>query len=132
MNVQQYFTDTKGFGVLSTADNNGKVNGAIYSRPHLLDDGYVSFIMQNRMTRSNLEQNPYAHYLFMEEGAGYSGVRLYLEKVKEVQDEKLIAQLSRRKKRADAPEKTAPRFLVSFKIIKIIELLGDKEIMLEK
>ncbi|PIE66891.1 MAG: pyridoxamine 5'-phosphate oxidase [Deltaproteobacteria bacterium] len=131
MDLKKYFTDTEGVGVLSTADDAGRVNGAIYSRPHLLDDGYVSFIMRDRLTRNNLQHNPYAHYLFLEKGGGYSGVRIYLEKVKEVQDKELIAQLSRRKEKSDLQEKAPSIFLVSFKIIKLIELLGDKEITVE-
>lgn len=128
MDLKKYFTDTDGVGVLSTADATGKVNGAIYARPHVLDDGGVGFIMRNRLTRSNLQQNPHAHYLFLEKGAGYSGMRMYLEKVKEVQDQELIAQLTRRKESAGLQEKSPSSFLVSFKITKIIELLGDKEI----
>ncbi|PIE56035.1 MAG: pyridoxamine 5'-phosphate oxidase [Desulfobulbus propionicus] len=127
MDLKKYFTDTDGVGVLSTADANGKVNGAIYSRPHLLDDGYASFIMRNRLTRKNLQDNPHAHYLFLEKGGGYSGVRLYLEKVNEVEDEELIARLSRRKESSGKQGKDSSIFLVSFTIVKAIELLGDKE-----
>ncbi len=131
MDLKQYFSDTEGIGVLSTADASGRSNGAIYSRPHLLDDGYLSFIMRDRRTRNNLQQNPYAHYLFMEKGGGYSGVRIALEKVKEVQDKELIAQLSRRPDKSGPQEKDPAIFLASFKITNIIELLGDKEISLD-
>ncbi len=130
MDLKQYFTDTEGVGVLSTADADGKVNSAIYSRPHLLEDGYLSFIMRDRLTRSNLQQNPSAHFLFMEKEKGFSGVRIYLEKVKEIEDKELIAQLSRRKKRSNMDEDSTS-FLVSFKVIKILELLGDKELAVE-
>ncbi|PID75947.1 MAG: pyridoxamine 5'-phosphate oxidase [Deltaproteobacteria bacterium] len=131
MDLKTYFTDTEGVGVLSTADASGRVNAAIYSKPHLLDDGYASFIMLNRLTRKNLQDNPYAHYLFLEKGGGYSGVRLYLEKVKELQDDELIAQLSKRKKKSGEQEKESSRFLVSFTITKVIKLIGDKEITVE-
>ncbi|PIE59199.1 MAG: pyridoxamine 5'-phosphate oxidase [Desulfobulbus propionicus] len=128
MDLKKYFTDTDGVGVLSTADASGKVNAAIYSRPHFLDDGYASFIMRNRLTRKNLQHNPHAHYLFLEKGGRHSGVRLYLEKAKEVEDKELIARLSRRKKISGEQEKEPSGFLVSFTIVKVIELLGDKEI----
>ncbi len=131
MNLQQYFTDKEGIGILSTADSSGKVNAAVYSRPHLLDDGYITFIMRNRRTKSNLDSNPHAHYLFMEKKNGYSGVRIQLEKVKEVQDAELIEQLSHRKKKSCSTGENCTRFLVSFKITQIIELVGDKEITLE-
>ncbi len=131
MDLKQYFTSMNGVGVLSTADDAGRINGAIYSRPHILDDGSVCFIMHSKLTRENLKHNPYAHYLFLEKGAGYSGMRMHLEKVKEVQDEELITQLSRRKDHSGQEEEGASRFLVSFKVVKIVELLGDKELVVE-
>jgi hypothetical protein len=36
MKLKEYFENTRGTGVLSTADNEGKVDAAIYSRPHVL------------------------------------------------------------------------------------------------
>lgn len=35
MKLDDYFENTNGVGVLSTADDKGKVNAAIYGRPHL-------------------------------------------------------------------------------------------------
>ncbi len=131
MDLKKYFTDTDGIGVLSTADDKGRVNSAIYSRPHFLDDGYVSFIMLDLLTRKNLQENTSAHYLFLEKGGGFSGVRIYLEKVKEIQDDAIIDSLSRRKEKSPEQEKDSARFLVSFKVVKILELIGDKEIPLE-
>ncbi len=131
MDLKKYFTDTDGFGVLSTADTAGRVNSAIYSKPHFLDDGLISFIMLNKLTRKNLQENPYAHYLFIEKGGGYSGMRISLEKVKEVEDEELIARLSRRTGKSENEQKDSSRVLVSFKITRILELFGDKEITAE-
>jgi hypothetical protein len=42
MNLKEYFENTKGVGVLSTADSSGKVNAAIYGRPHFVDDATVA------------------------------------------------------------------------------------------
>jgi hypothetical protein len=42
MELKDYFENTKGLGVLSTADNHGKVNSAIYSRPHVMEDGSLA------------------------------------------------------------------------------------------
>ncbi len=131
MDLKKYFTETEGVGVLSTADTNGRVNGAIYARPHLLDDGCISFIMRDRLTRSNLQGNPHAHYLFMEKGKSYSGIRLYLEKEKEVEDQELIARLSRRSECTRPQQQDPALFLVSFRINKTIGLLGDNEIELD-
>ena len=68
---------------MATADAKGIVNQAVFARPHCMDDGTVSFIMPNRLTRKNLQENPHAAYLFMEKGPGYKGKRLYLTKVRE-------------------------------------------------
>ncbi len=34
MNLSDYFDNTKGYGVLATADSSGKVDAAVYARPH--------------------------------------------------------------------------------------------------
>ena len=39
MKLEEYFDLKKGVGVLSTADDEGKVDAAIYARPHFMDDG---------------------------------------------------------------------------------------------
>jgi DNA polymerase-3 subunit alpha len=41
---------TNTVGVLSTADSSGKVDAAIYSTPHVMDDVTVAFIMRERLT----------------------------------------------------------------------------------
>ena len=81
-----YFKNVKGYGVLSTADKDGKVNSAVFSRPHGLDDGTFGFIMPERLSWANLQMNPHASFLFHEQGDGWKGVRLQLTKVK-VEDE---------------------------------------------
>ncbi len=54
MNLQKYFEEHTGLGVLSTADKEGRVNAAVFSRPHHFEDGTVGFIMPNRLTHNNL------------------------------------------------------------------------------
>jgi hypothetical protein len=79
MELREYFEKTKGIGVLATTDANGKVNQAIYSRPHFLDElGTCSFVMSDRLSHDNMRHNPSASYLFIEEGEGYTGKRLSL------------------------------------------------------
>ena len=80
MNLKDYFEKTTGTGVLATADAEGRVDAAIYARPHMLEDGTFAFIMLDRLTHKNLQSNPYATFLFMEKGEGYKGVRLFLKK----------------------------------------------------
>ena len=56
--LKDYFENTNGVGVMATADKEGKVNTAVYSRPHFLEDGSVAFIMRDRLTHHNLQSNP--------------------------------------------------------------------------
>ena len=49
MNLDNYFTETKGYGVLATADSAGEVNAAVYARPHFFDENTVAFIMRERI-----------------------------------------------------------------------------------
>ena len=39
MQMKDYFENTEGTGVMSTADGQGKVDAAIYARPHVTEDG---------------------------------------------------------------------------------------------
>ena len=124
MHLKEYFEQNRGIGVLSTADSNGKVDAAIYARPHLMEDGTLAFIMRDRLTHSNLQENSSAAYLFIEQGGGYKGVRLFLKKVKENKDEELIKQLTRRCLSPEEDEARGPKFLVYFEIEKVLDLIG--------
>ncbi|MBU1712520.1 MAG: pyridoxamine 5'-phosphate oxidase family protein [Proteobacteria bacterium] len=126
MKLKNYFESTKGLGVLSTADNNGKVNAAIYSRPHFMEDGSLAFIMRDRLTHKNIQSNPHASYLFREDGSGYTGKRLYLTKIREEQDSDLIDSLSRRSY-SSGPDRREARFLVFFNLESERPLVGDTE-----
>jgi hypothetical protein len=122
MNLSEYFKTTKGIGVLSTADSDGKVDSAIYARPHFMDDGTMAFIMRDRLTHHNLQSNPHASYLFKEDGAGYRGKRLFMSKVREEQNSELLESLRRRKTEYGNGE---DRFLVFFKLDNERPLVGD-------
>jgi Pyridoxamine 5'-phosphate oxidase len=124
MELSEYFENTKGVGVLSTADSNGQVDSAIYSRPHFMEDGTLAFIMRNRLSYKNIQSNPNAAYMFIEDGEGYKGKRLYLTRIREEQDAELIASMSRRQYRSEQ-EKEAERVLVIFKLEKERPLVGD-------
>jgi Pyridoxamine 5'-phosphate oxidase len=122
MKLDEYFDQNKGFGVLSTADSEGKVDAAIYARPHFMEDGTVAFIMRDRLSHHNLQSNPHATYLFKEDGSGYKGKRLFLFKVREEQNSELLESLRRRKSAYGNGE---GRFLVFFKLDKTLPLVGD-------
>ena len=68
--LQTYFKEQTGTGVLSTADQEGHVNAAVYARPHCFDDGTVGFIMPDRLTHQNLTTNGHAVYLFHQDTNG--------------------------------------------------------------
>jgi hypothetical protein len=124
MDWKDYFENTKGTGVLATAAGDGLVNAAIYARPHVLEDGTLAAIMRDRLSHANLQSNPNAVYLFIEDGPGYSGKRLYLTQIGEEDDPQRIEALSRRKKKYEEGDK---RFLVYFRVYRIRPLVGDEE-----
>lgn len=39
MTLEEYFDATRGLWVLSTDDSNGKLDAALYVRPHFMSDG---------------------------------------------------------------------------------------------
>jgi hypothetical protein len=125
MILKDYFEKTQGIGVLATADKSGNVDAAIYSRPHILDDGSVAFIMRDRLTHSNLNSNPSAAYLFIEKTPGYKGKRLFLTKVREEEDTQLLKDLKRRCISPEEDAEKGAKFLVMFKINKILPLVGS-------
>jgi hypothetical protein len=121
MELKDYFESTKGVGVMATADSDGKVGAAIYARPHFMEDGTLAFIMRDRLTHHNLQSNDHATFLFIEDGPGYKGKRLFLTKVREEQDSELLYSLRRRQYPDDKAE---ARFLVFFKLNKELPLVG--------
>ena len=124
MNLGEYFDNAKGHGVLATADANGKVNAAMYARPYFADDKTAVFIMAERLTHANLKTNPWATYLFIESGQGYSGKRLYLRKLKEERNSELISEICR--KCDYSHYKVGNRYIVRFNVEKVLPLIGDK------
>jgi hypothetical protein len=128
MKLSEYFEKTKGRGIISTADSSGHLTSAVYARPHFLDENNVAFIMADRLTHKNLESNPHAVYLFMESGEKYEGKRLYLNKTKEEKNSPMIDQIRRREScPVDEDYMKQNRFLVHFKVEKVLPLIGDKE-----
>ena len=114
MDLRDYFDKAKGIGVLATSDKEGKVDLAIYAKPHVMEDETIAFIMADRLTHHNLQSNTHAAYLFKEEGQGYKGTRLFLTKLREEQDSDLLYAI-RSKRYPSETEEGKPRFLVFFK-----------------
>lgn len=125
MTLKEYIEDKRGKSILSSADDKGMVTSAIYSKPHVFEDGTLAFVMRKRLTHANLQSNPYCSYMFIEDGAGYSGIRLFLKKIKEDTDDELIEQMKRRHLTAEEDRAKGPKFLVHFRVDKIMPLIGD-------
>jgi hypothetical protein len=125
MKLSEYFDNAKGRGVLATSDSQGKVDVAVYSRPHFIDEETVAYIMTDRLTHANLQTNAHAAYIFVETGEKLAGTRLYLTKVKEEADTEAIAKI-RWRKSYTVPEdqQMEKRFLVYFHIDKVLPLTG--------
>ena len=124
MDLGEYFENQKGAGVLATADDQGRVDVAVYARPHVIDTETIAFIMPDRLTHRNLQSNSHAAYLFMEEGPGYKGIRLFLTKVREEQDSELLHSIRRKRYASEREEEGESRFLVFFKVDKVLPLIG--------
>jgi len=127
MDLKKYFETAKGTAVLATADSEGKVNAAIYSRPHVFDDGTVAFLMRRKLTHHNLQSNPHAAFLFHESGPGYSGIRLHLKKIQEETESPLIAKMTRGNLTPEQDRAKGPKYLLHFSVEKILPLIGSGE-----
>jgi hypothetical protein len=120
MNWSDYFAQHDGTAILSTADNQGKVNAAVYSKPHLIGEDYIALLMSDRLSHANLQSNPHAVYLFLENSDGWQGKRLYLTKTKEERNTDLARSLIRGKH-----NKTGDVNLVYFSIQQVLPLVGS-------
>jgi hypothetical protein len=128
MKLNEYFGKKKGRGVISVADSGGKVAIAVYAKPHFINERAIAFIMADRLIHKNLELNTHAAYLFMESGEKYAGKRLYLTKMKEEENSELIETVRRKNVcPVDEGYKKGKRYLVYFRVDKVLPLIGDKK-----
>ena len=128
MDLKQYFTTQNGTGILSTSDGQGRVDAAIYARPHVMDDGTLAMIMRERLSHKNLQENPFAAYLFIEKSPGYRGIRLFLKKIREDDNPELIQNMTRRCLSAEENLAKGAKFIVYFEVEKALKLIGGEEI----
>ncbi len=82
----------------------------------------MAFVMRDRLTHHNLQSNPSATFLFIEEGAALKGKRLFLHKAREENNPDLIKKIKRRK---TAVENEEPMYLVYFTLDRELPLIGD-------
>jgi hypothetical protein len=127
MKLSEYFEKKEGVGVLATADANGKVDAALYGRPHFFDDETLAFIAAEKLTHANLQANPHAVYLFKEMDR-YEGRRLYLTKIREEKDSPLIEEIRRKRyPEVEGKYKTGSKYLIYFHLDKVLPLIGGGE-----
>ncbi len=122
MDIREYFDSNRGVGILATADGDGKVDAAVYARPHVMEDGTIAMIMRDRLSHHNLQTNPHAAYLFHEDGPGYKGKRLFLTKIREEKNTDLLKSLRRRQY---PDKKKEAKYVVFFKVDQELPLIGD-------
>ena len=126
MDLKEYFENTEGKGILATSDDTGKVDLAVFAKPHIIDNETLAFIMADRLSHHNLTLSTGAAYMFIEKNTGYKGKRVFLTKIREEQDTDLLYSL-RSKKYASEKEEGKTRFLVFFKVEKVLPLIGSGE-----
>lgn len=127
MNIKEYFNSVQGFGILATGDSEGKINLALYTIPHVVDETTIAFVMRDRLTHHNLQSHPYAAYMFFENVQTYSGVRLYLRKLHEEKNSPIIDSLNRQDPKIHpAGLDDTDKYLVYFLVDKVRPLEGDK------
>jgi hypothetical protein len=128
MNLADYFENHQGLGILATADSDGTVDLAIYAKPHVVNENTVAFVMREQLTRQNLRSNLHAAYMFVEQGEGYHGKRLYLTKIREETNASLVAEFVKEQTEICAPGDDSNKYLTYFQVDNIWPLVGDKSI----
>ncbi len=113
MSLKEFFENAKATGILATSDSKGNVDIALYAKPFVIDEKTIAFIMLHKQSYKNIQENPKAAYMFLQEN--YQGKRLYLKKVKEENDQTKINEMLRHK--YDDPDVLAKeKSLVYFEI----------------
>jgi hypothetical protein len=66
-NLMEYFNKNPRLGVLSTSSKDGKVDSAVFGSPHMIDEKTVLIATAQNRTLANLQENPYAVYIIIDE-----------------------------------------------------------------
>lgn len=98
---------------------------AIYSKPHVVDENTVIFVMKERLSHQNLRSNLQAAYMFIEDGKKHKGVRLYLTMIREEKNRTLVEALRKKQPCIYPAEDDSDKFLVYFQIDRMRPLIGD-------
>jgi hypothetical protein len=123
----EYFENLQGVGILATSDSDGVVDLAIYSKPHVIDDSTVAFVMKERLSHQNLKSNPNAAYMFIEKGDGYRGKRFYLTETREETNSSLVEEFRKKQPQICPASDDSNKYLVFFQVNDVWPLVGDKK-----
>jgi hypothetical protein len=126
MNLDSYFQNVKGVGILATSDADGNVDAAIYAKPYVIDEKIIAFSMLEHTSYSNVMANLNACFLFIEKGEGFKGYRFYLQQKGEETDPDNIKMLKKTHNIIDMPT-DQKRHLVYFRIKQVRPLIDDKK-----
>jgi hypothetical protein len=127
MDWATYFGKTDGIGILGTADAAGAVDVAVYAKPRIIEGDTIAFVMRPGLSHQNLRATVKAAYMFIEKGQGYEGRRLYLTKLREETDAKIIEEMRKGHKHSWHKD-TDEAYLVYFRIDEVRPLVGDAEL----
>lgn len=125
MDLENYFENTDGTGILATCDSADGVNQAIYSKPFVVNNSTVAFVMQQHTSHRNLKSHLKASYLFIEKGDGYKGIRFSLTMQGEEKNRSLIESLREKQPCIYSEKDLAEKFLVFFEVGQIRPLIGE-------
>ena len=111
--------------MLATADASGRVNVAIFGRPHVMEDNSVAFIMPHRLTHSNLQSNSEGGLPVS--GNGPAAIRARGSISPKFGRSRIPTSLYSLRRRTYPPEKEkeeGPRFLVFFQVDQVLPVVG--------
>jgi hypothetical protein len=103
MNLIEIFS-SYGIGVMATAGADGRVNTAVYARPHLVDADTLVWGMTEGQTFRNISQNPHASYLFRQDMPGFRGIRLQLELLRSEEAGEMLEKIRQETSRIVGPD----------------------------
>ncbi len=80
--LMEYFNKQPRIGTLSTSSKDGKVDVAYFGSPRMVDEKTVVMAVRKNQTFANLQENPNAVFMILEQASappGWKGVRVYLK-----------------------------------------------------
>ena len=81
--------------------------------------------MKERLSHQNLRANLQAAYMFIENGIGHKGLRLYLTMTGEEKNQTIVEALRKKQPCIYPSADDSDKFLVYFKVDRIRPLVGD-------